>query len=531
MLAIGIRYLMDWAMAAADGAIKERAEWPPHPDRVYQALAAAWFETGQEERSGRALRWLESQAPPRIRATEYEQRRAVTSYVPVNDEKPSPAKTAAIARSSAPGLKKLKEAGLVLLPEHRTRQARGFPVAIPHDPVVHMVWEESPERGLLEALETLCDRVTSIGHSASLVQLWIEPTPAACSLEPVEGPARHRLRVPASGRLDDLERCLSLRAAIEFADQTAAIDAAKGKARKALQQRKTELFPAGEPASRRPTPARWCGYDLIRPQAPAPAAGTVFDPRLIPLRLVGARLDAVTAPRLCAALRNTLMADCAEPLPEWLTGHRSDGSPSRQPHLACVPLPSTGHEHADGHLLGIALAMPRAVVADECGRVLGDWLHDDIGLARRHRLFDGRWFSCELHLEDRHNPPWNLRSEAWTSPARRWATVAPVALNRHGDKGTFWEDAALDIAESCVHVGLPRPRSVQVQAAPFVKGAPHAKNYPPLMRRSGGTAAHVHALLHFEQPVEGPLLLGAGRYRGYGLCRPFHDPDELETRR
>jgi CRISPR-associated protein Csb2 len=29
----------------------------------------------------------------------------------------------------------------------------------------------------------------------------------------------------------------------------------------------------------------------------------------------------------------------------------------------------------------------------------------------------------------------------------------------------------------------------------------------------------VHAWLRFGQPVEGPLLLGTGRYRGYGVCR------------
>ena len=49
----GIRYLMGWAMAAADGAKKQLAEWPPHPDRVFMALAAAWFETGREEPEGK----------------------------------------------------------------------------------------------------------------------------------------------------------------------------------------------------------------------------------------------------------------------------------------------------------------------------------------------------------------------------------------------------------------------------------------------------------------------------------------------
>ena len=30
MFALGIRYLNGWSMAAADGAKKQRVEWPPH---------------------------------------------------------------------------------------------------------------------------------------------------------------------------------------------------------------------------------------------------------------------------------------------------------------------------------------------------------------------------------------------------------------------------------------------------------------------------------------------------------------------
>ena len=67
MFAFGIRYLNGWSMAAADGAKKERPEWPPHPDRVFMALAAAWFETGEDAEEGHALRRLESLGPPDLR--------------------------------------------------------------------------------------------------------------------------------------------------------------------------------------------------------------------------------------------------------------------------------------------------------------------------------------------------------------------------------------------------------------------------------------------------------------------------------
>lgn len=85
MFALGICYLMGWAMAAADGPAKQRAEWPPHPDRVFMALSAAWFETGQDEAEGQSLHWLEGLKPPQIAASEATHRMVVTSFVPIND--------------------------------------------------------------------------------------------------------------------------------------------------------------------------------------------------------------------------------------------------------------------------------------------------------------------------------------------------------------------------------------------------------------------------------------------------------------
>ena len=28
-----------------------------------------------------------------------------------------------------------------------------------------------------------------------------------------------------------------------------------------------------------------------------------------------------------------------------------------------------------------------------------------------------------------------------------------------------------------------------------------------------------HAILVFDEPMRGPVLIGAGRFRGYGVCR------------
>ena len=212
MFALGIRYLNGWSMAAADGANKQRAEWPPHPDRVFMALAAAWLETGggstggvdeAYRQEGEALRWLEALSPPAIAASDAATRTPVASYVPVND---------AQVGSRLPdggGLDKLKGAGLAVLPEHRSRQPRGFPVAIPHDPTVHLIWREAEPDVHRAALERLAAKVTHVGHSASFVQAWVEEDSTVTAVwEPVEGAAVHRLRIPSAGRLDGLIRTL-----------------------------------------------------------------------------------------------------------------------------------------------------------------------------------------------------------------------------------------------------------------------------------------------------------------------------------
>jgi CRISPR-associated protein Csb2 len=136
MFAIGVNYLNGWAMATHP-TDRERPEWPPHPDRVFMALASAHFETEGSVAEREALEWLEQQPPPALAVSGFNARSCPTSYVPVND--------VAIPRL---GKKKASlaqvKAGLNVLPEFRLRQPRQFPVAIPDNPIMHLIWPESP---------------------------------------------------------------------------------------------------------------------------------------------------------------------------------------------------------------------------------------------------------------------------------------------------------------------------------------------------------------------------------------------------
>lgn len=520
MFALGIRYLMGWAMAAADGAKKEEAEWPPHPDRVFMALAAAWFETGQDPAEGEALRWLEALDPPEIAASQATFRQVhrgaspPTSYVPVNDSR-----CGRLPKDN--DLKALKEAGLSLVPDFRPRQPRAFPVAIPADPTVHFVWQDADPGCHRGALLALSRKTPCLGHSASLVQVWITDQPPETCWRPVQGLAEHRLRVPTPGRLSYLERRHNRAEVMAYADLLARLVDAKGRERTSLRADLKERFPAGAPVSLRPEPGRWQAYGRSEsPQLEVP--GSVFDPRLIVLALSGKRLGLVSTLRLTDALRGALLSGCGGPIPEWTSGHTSGGSPTTQPHVALLPLPFAGRKHADGRLMGVALALPRRIEPAEVSRVLDRWLWTPEGAPRPVRLFDGEWLECQATLETRETRPWSLLAERWTRPSRCWATVTPVVLDRHSDGAGKWAMAAETVKDACERAGLPRPNEALLHSVSLVEGVPRSNEFPPLTRKKdGGRMHHTHAVIIFDSPVMGPLAVGAGRYRGYGLCLPM----------
>ncbi|MFZ5758034.1 MAG: type I-G CRISPR-associated protein Csb2 [Thermodesulfobacteriota bacterium] len=515
MLALAIRYLNGWAMAAADGARKERPEWPPHPDRVFMALAAAHFETEGDAAERAALEWLETLPAPTLAASEATPRRIVTSYVPVNDSVVS----RQIPNSAKLG--KLKDAGLSVIPDHRSRQPRHFPVAIPLDPTVHMLWPdiEVGEHG--QALTTLCRKVTHVGHSASFVQMWLDKTPPTATWLPNPRLAGQRLRIFGPGRLIDLERRCNRDACLCYANLDTRIKTAENeKAKKILKAELAELFPQGGPVSRRPEPGLWQGYSQQQAVGPQNAAGSIFDRRLVVLTLSGRRPGLRAVQKLVTALRGALFTACPAPIPEWVSGHQPDGRPSRHPHLAFVPLPFVGAPHADGRIMGLALALPVGLSSEEANRILTPWLSDENGFPRRIQLFDGEWLECTATLEEREMPPLNLRPENWTRPARRWASVTPVVLDRHHDGRKRWDAAVETVKKACERIGLPRPSDVILHPVSRVSGVPRANEFVPLLRKQGGRLQHMHAVLLFDREVCGPVMVGAGRFRGYGLCRP-----------
>jgi len=522
MLALGIRYVTGYAVAT-DVSDRGKAEWPPHPARVFMALAAAHFETGEHPDERTALEWLQRQGPPGMRVSSADPRDVVTHYVPVND-----------SGNPVDGEKALTPMQNIAL--GRNRQPRAFPRVRPVDDTVYLLWPNaSPTEMPRAALGRLCDKVIRVGHSSSFTQMWIveDSSLLTATLEPAEA-GEHRMRTVTDGTLIYLKSAYNVDEIEAYADLQGRTLASKGKAKITLRKEMLERFGGAEPESLRPTINKWQPYRQVRLRTEGQAlASGAFDRELMVLSIdEGPVIGLESTWGLLTALRDTILKMC-HPAPEWITGHRSDKSPSQQPHMALLPLPFVGSQHADGHLLGIAVAFPKGIEPRDRGRALRNLLYDDGGVPRRIKLVRGSIGEWTLGRETRESPPLTLQRESWTAASDTWATVTPIVLDRHpkADRAKDLERWSLEVAavvaESCQRQGLPEPVGIDIDKTCWHRGAPrampgHGGGFPLMPVKPGQSARQqVHAWLRFDQPIEGPLLLGAGRYRGYGLCKPW----------
>ncbi len=519
MFVLAIRYLNGF-VAASEPDSYDHHEWPPHPGRVFMAMAAAHFQTGADPAEREALLWLERlQQSPQIRAPDAIERAVVTHYVPVND-KAGPSK-----------------ALLQAVPLTRDRQPRRFARAwLDHD-TIYLAWPsvQAPD-AIRRALSALCGKVTRIGHSSSLVQMWVgeagevgEP-----NWVPDEDRATVHLRVPAPGTLEDLERRYNLAAVETFAElQVLAADDSDKKVQGQAKKRLKEVFADGPPVQLRPNLSTFEGYALAAPADEKPTApGTVFNPYPIVLALEREdgpyrHLDLACVLSLAQRWREALLSqsnDLSESVRQLLSGHDGEGAPLEEPHLAFLPLAFVGHPHADGRLLGVGLAFPDGLSREDRREALR-------AVGRVRRLALGRLGTWQVTAQTAIVPTWNLRPAAWTAHpegATHWSTVTPVAYDRHpktSDRASYMRQVAAMVARACTRIGLPEPRDVIVTPVSAHLGAPPAHAFPKLRRKDGGERRHTHAILVFDRPVRGPVLLGAGRYRGYGFCRPISEPE------
>ena len=524
---------------------RRQPEWPPHPARLFSALVAAWADADEPDLFELdALKWLESQAPPDIAASQAIPRKVISNFVPVND-------TSVISRSlyqrkfqrvsdlivqfheeltkSGGEITKKAEqierklvkeknvenqvvrssntntsSAVAMLPEQRGKQGRFFPSVTPDIAQVSFLWNAPAPKNIAETLDRLLQRVTRLGHSSSLVSCCLLAHRPAATFKTAD--AGDSMRTVRRGQLAELRK--------QFASH-------KGIRPRSLPYMDTRYQAVTEPKLRQKdtkpsTAGQWIVFEF------APNS-----------RFFSAR----RAVELANVMRATVFHHAEDPIPEGLSGHLPDGRPTTAPHVAFLPIPYVGFEHADGRLIGMAISIPDAVSDDvrrAVYRAIGNWEksaeHDALkltlgaqGVINLYRL---RGVAALI----------SLRPSVWSRASCRWVSATPIALPRHpGQLGgnsvvarsKAWASVESSVVLSCDHVGLPKPVSLEVSLKPFFTGARPVSHFSAFKQNGRANQSVrrqlIHASITFPCPVTGPLMLGTGRFIGLGLMRPIHE--------
>lgn len=527
---------------------RSRAEWPPDPARLFSALVCALHECDPIDVDEReALLWLEMQSAPSLDVDlavteEIGRRKVLDIYVPVNDitlvgdaEGPLRKAREAVLRLSADpdarselkkaqNLVKKEEGNLAafladqhvvdknpsksamekataLLPNSRTRQVRTFPVVFPERATFTFIWPNPIPPKLRAAIDRLCARVTRLGHSSSLVRCTIVDRAVTPTLVPDENGDRV-LRTVGPNQLARLEAEFERHQGVE-----------------------NRVLPA--------IPKR---YGRLNPELGNPVTiESVFSNDWIVFeRVDGARPLSSRGTDLSRALRDSLLEQHgSKTLPSSLSGHRPDGSATDQPHVAFVALPFVGQEHADASVQGCAIVIPRKIVGSDREtllRLVAAWEKDREKDGTMELAGGGLPIVCIKRVE--LSTKKTLNPATWCRPAHRFVTATPIALDRNpgnlrSNQQRTAHKASIEaqryVADACERIGLPRPISVEISLAPLLPGTQPVHAFLPWPGRPGRTArVRVHADILFAEKVTGPVLLGAGRFFGLGLCFPIY---------
>ena len=489
MLTLEVEFLLGRCYAT-DPTRRDEAEWPPHPARLFSALVNAAFDSppmGEaDEAEIKALQWLEERDPPSIEASPATRRDVKMHFVPVND-------MGLPSRLPSSVINEPKKAAeyLNILPDSRTRKERFFPSVTPENPVLRYGWVDAkPDAQMLVLLSNLASRVAYLGHSSSLVRVSVSESGCLPSWVPMPR-GKLVLRVPGKGQLEALRHAWSVHRGVRT----------------------------------RTLPSRHVAYASPESAPPEIRSGYFGDGWLILRTAHGTSnrpLSVKSASVLTKAFREAILSALGSSASPVISGHEADGSPTQSPHIGFLALPDVGHMHAHAGILGLALVPSVNLSTDDTARL-------QRAIRSITRLY---WKDGEVNVEllsDRHDRV-TLRPTTWCRPSKAWATVTPFVFDRFPKTGRWNSEAEDLVRQACVYAGLPKPHRVALVGVSPVLGVPPVNDFPLWVRKSGSSARlQSHVVMEFAESVAGPVMIGAGRFFGYGLCRPVRDPFAIEN--
>lgn len=486
-----------------DGRFHGAGDWPPSPARLYQALVAGVGLSGPiPDSTQRAFQWLESLSAPEIIVPHHRTTTGYTNYVPNNDldaKKGDPKRIGGIRTG-------------------KTICARLFDDTLP----LHYIWQipdpqESEPHG--SAIIAIADRLYQFGRGVDMAwavgEVLDEDQMAALrELEgfirftPDSGSTGLSLATPGSGSFQSL------------------------KDRYQAGARRFQIERSGRSIAQtfsQPPQARFRSTSYNSP------------PSVLVLELRHNNADSApysalleSVAKLTSTIRDSALERLRSGLPNrvheidrCLLGKNADGSHqgTAKERITVLPLPSVGHWNADMLIRRVAI-----IISPNC----------------RISLRDIRWaFSnLKLHFPEAETVLLPTKDTKMLNHYRHngasttWRTITPVALpvsasrrrippenklaraKNAQEKASEESQATAAVFQALRHAGFKQTDAVvtRTQRVPFQAHGKRAEDFAPASRFPKQRLWHVE--IQFSEPLEGPLILGDGRFSGLGLFAP-----------
>lgn len=489
----------------ADGRYHGAGQWPPAPGRVFQALVAGAGPRQDLPNDGQqALRWLESLPAPVIHAPWAREGQEVQLYVPHNDldtkgGDPSQIGDIRVGKKVKPWL---------------------FDARIP----ISYVWTFESHDESEKQVAKICEL------ARGLYQLGRGVDMASANARIVSAPEAFEVIRTAPGEL--LRPTVrGLRGAIF--EQTTLLDAPVPGTLTSLVTRylaNAQRFGLDKSAKKAvPTFTQPPAAEFVSVPYGSGRVRVLFDMRnpLEDGKFKPWRQEFTAA--LVRRIRDLVIGRLEDALPEdrkidiekALLGRPVNGRaiPPEQ-RVRIIPLPSIGHEHADRDIRRILVDIPA-----DCPVNLEDicWAFSGLSVIAEET---GEEFAMLVAAEDTSM----LDHYGYDNgSSRRWRTVTPMVLGeQYGLHGPIPEKLDTAIADALRHEGVGvRPVNVFAQKAPFEKNGERAEAFAVKDDHRFSKEKLWYVEVTLDRAIQGPLLLGNGRYFGLGLLAPVREKEGL----
>ena len=472
MLAISVELLHSTFRGDPNGTANtgqlSRGEWPPSPLRLFSALVAAdgsrencWATDGSE------LYWLEGLPPPTIYADsrplhQIIEPRYVVRYRHTGVSKEIKRQQEYVNRESAlvrPGVR-----------------------VSPRNSCIVYLWDvEPPSRPIFNALRLRASRVGYLGASDSPVKVRVSTEkPVIHDITAAFVPDKSGdivINVPQPGDLKILDRLYDI------------------------------WCKNGASVSRSQFPGLGSRFRYRSPMLPK----TIDQGKVVAWMRLGSAVSGRRISTITHLFKQSVLSQYQELYnepPRVLHGH---GFRDKGYEIArYLALPDVGYPRSKGRIHGIALWMPPKSCPIECER------SRNAVFALRRLTGTTIDVSVKPHPEPYTPSDRPLAANPWRwleKKSEQWVTAFPAIHERRRITDLN------EVAHWCRHAGLPKPIDIRSSRTPLIPGAVDLA--PVEVNRPNRPALpYSHIWIRFAQPIRGPVVIGSGRQRGFGLCVP-----------